>query len=381
MELESGLSGVAVNCQRVQGNERDCTHARAEGGGTMSDPITQKQLERRLEETYTTEQQWERKGASFSLYAPKVRGSGPRLLVKQPSRWNADNAAIAFTTLNRCREAAARRGEPHFVARPYWWGADPPFLCVEWIEGEDLRSFIAEGLARDRASSWLFEALTAAGALLARYHLAVADSAVATNDAETIDMHHGFTAVARRIAGPVASSTEIPVRTLSDPSAGNIVIDERGRWWLIDLPDHVEVRALQWDVAKLAYRLGRTVDRASRPLAGRLSISYGAVFDAVRTGYASQLPGVLASEPSIGLFYSFLACEATRRLARPSTVRGKLALGAMTARMVGRSLVAVGRARVASGSSEPVPHTAGAQFRLGSAAPTPTDQDDAEESR
>lgn len=342
----------------------------------MSDPITRQQLERRLDETHTVEQQWERKGTSFSLYAPKARGSGPRLLVKQPSRWNADNAATAFATLSRCREAAETRSEPHFVARPYWWGTDPPFLCVEWIEGKALRSLMAAGLVRDGDSSWLLEPLTAAGAFLARYHIALADWPVASDAVET-EGQRRLTTVARRIAGPDAPSVEIPVRSFSDPNPGNFVIDRQDRLWLIDLPSRVEMRALQLDLALLVYWLGRLLNRGSRQ--GRIGISYEAVIEAVRAGYASQLPGALASEPSTALFYSFLACEATRKMVTERTVKGRLTLVNMTGRVVGRSLIGVGRARMANQSSELMPRTPGAQLGPGSAAPTPTHPDAAEE--
>ncbi len=62
---------------------------------------------------------------------------------------------------------------------------------------------------------------------------------------------------------------EIPERRFSDPSAGNIVIDQRGQLWVISLLDRVEVRAVQLGAALLAFKLGRAVNRASRPLVDR----------------------------------------------------------------------------------------------------------------
>ena len=266
--------------------------------------------------TYVADREWESRTAILSLYTPLDPTAGPRLLVKQPAEWSAERAEAAFATLDTCRSSAQDCGEPHFVPQPYWWGASPPFLCMEWVDGAPLMALIRDRLVQHEPlpHEWLATIAFEVGAKVARYHEAFAPVVSSLTSeglvAESRRSRGRFARLAQFIAGPAAVAVGTPVRTLGDSGPNNIVMDRDGRAWLIDLPVRAHVRPAQWDIARMAHRLLRSAEQALGDAWRPHRQLDDNVVDAIMAGYSAHGPPIANTGASIALVYAYLATEA-----------------------------------------------------------------------
>lgn len=215
-----------------------------------------------LQGTHEVEREWRSRTASLTLYRSVQSGSAQSLLVKQAEGWDAPMAEYAYTTLRSLRSHAHSKGHPHFVPRPFSWGRLPAYVCFEWVQGTLLADLISENLEGSpaRFHTWVSDTGKALGRVLSCYHSTFLASAppgvVSTNSLEG-----GAARIARFVSGD-GGTLGLPVRSLGDGGPHNVIVDDDGQIWLIDLPAGHDTATAQWDIARLALRLVRTAERA-----------------------------------------------------------------------------------------------------------------------
>jgi hypothetical protein len=193
----------------------------------------------------------------LEVWFPRLHSSGsPALAIKQNPSWTEQSARGLFLTLQACREYASEIGSQPFTPAPHSWGADPPYVCLEWVEGTEMRIAIqalaSEGRGTRVASEVAITAKTL-GLLLYRYHAAMMllESSYFLN----AEVTGGSVRMTRLLVGASRFESTNVVRSVEDPGLHNVVRKDDGSLILIDLPAHFMEVPIERDVALLASRL------------------------------------------------------------------------------------------------------------------------------
>ena len=277
-------------------------------------------------------------------------------------------------------------------------GADPSYLCTEWIPGEGLEAWGLSQfthLPHAQAARSVLGMYAAVGELLARYHEAQRDARTSRIVRKPTPRRPSIAAIVRRVlAGNNLLGQARRVRSIDDPGSHNVVVDCDGTPWLIDLPaDYVEV-IIEQDVARLTRRLAGAYRRALGERGGPRRRHYKPVMAAVVAGYESRSDGAalknrtvlyacLASDTTVNTLRSFHAArrglQASGALARGDLRHGFRRVGAgVSCTVLGGEQ---GRRRWSMKVSrrEPAPSRRSGGAELGSSPPTRPVQEQIEE--
>ena len=255
----------------------------------------------------------------------------PALMIKQSPQWGADHVRGMWLTLDLLRSYAERAGLTPFAATPRNWGADPAYVCVDWVEGSDVSAWFAQTFADCEPSEAFARSLEISrryASLLAHYHHAMSDmemlADVIPRKSKTIEQAGLAVRMIALLRGGKGVRRSERVRSIDDPGPHNAVEAPDGALWLIDLPAHFESVMVERDIARLASRqVGAVRQHTASSWVPRLR-HYRRIVDAVVDGYESV--GSPESRPvDLALVYACLAADAALKTAR---TRRRLAPGA-----------------------------------------------------
>ncbi len=285
-------------------------------------------------------------------------GNEPPLVIKQCPEWTADHVRGLSLTLEVCRRHGQETGIAPFVAAPRGWGGDPVFLCTEWVEGTDMRTWYADTFASLPVAEAVAQSQRVSGqlaGLVAHYHQAMADADPAERGlplkATTMEESGMAVRLIRVLRGSRGLARAERVRSIDDPGAHNTVVTADGALWLIDLPAHLQMVTLERDIARLASRMVGAVQKHSNSLWLPRMGHYRGIVDAVVEGY--EAVGSPEGRPvDVSLVYACLTADAVLKVAR---TRGRRVPGTRLEAFVRESLAAIAlagrtlRLRVAPG--------------------------------
>lgn len=173
---------------------------------------------------------------------------GP-FMVKFFSDGGPEDAFIPYLLAKACEEWAAARGVRLVVPRTHSWGVSPLYLCMECIEGDSLRNRLEK---EDRSES-LAALMMSAGYALGSFHAAT--TALIHDDLRALPVRQPRTSVSLFVARSRSKVGVAP--TVGDLGPHNMLVSQSGEIYLIDLPTKIELRAVHWDLARLADRVTR----------------------------------------------------------------------------------------------------------------------------
>lgn len=289
-------------------------------------PVTVSVLLSRSAATLSLVRSVETNSGALALYADET-SSLPEMVIKNVPSWTATHASGLARTLDACRLHSEAVGARPFVATLHGWGDDPVFIATGWIEGENLNHRMADelaGLTAATATAKCRDTTTAAAALVARFHRAMADSSPDDWGIPPSASGGIETGMAARLISALRGSRGIDrserVRSIDDPGPHNTILDANNDLWLIDLPADFQEVMVERDIARLVSRVVGAIHRASTSR----WVPYHPVVDAVIAGYERDAsPSTRRIDRS--LVYACLAADAavkvalTRRRLPPGT--------------------------------------------------------------
>lgn len=262
--------------------------------------------------------------AEMFIARPHPGTEGPALLVKHCEAKHVPSAEAAYRAQVRC-DAAGRQDGTRFVPAPECWGADPPYVCTEFIDSRrfaDVFMPLATGRTDDIAE---MRGLAAqAGATLARFHRALSlDERTEQGPVHRPKLHW----LARRLVHARRRSDETHVHLHTDFGPQNLILDPSDEMLIVDLPGSDRIGVPEED-------LGRFIESMTRRFRSRPRLAT-AVVDAVLDGYASTSGINVRTGDRRALVESFaarhgvlIAIDGLRRLSRVRTRQGTRSIAA-----------------------------------------------------
>lgn len=258
---------------------------------------------------------------TVDLFRPQGNEEAP-LMIKRSPKWDAAHAQGMWITLELLRLYTARVGLKPFAATPHSWGSDPAYVCADWVEGKEMRTWFSEtfvgcepGVAFLRA----IEISSHYAPLLAHYHHAMSDTEmlidVIPRKANAIEQTGLSQYLIKLLRGGKAVEQSERVRSIDDPGPHNTVEAPDGSLWMIDLPAHFILVIIERDIARFASRQAGAVRKYSNTLWIPRLAHYRRIVDAVVEGYESV--GSPKNRPlDLPLVYACLGVDAALKAAR-----------------------------------------------------------------
>ncbi len=259
-----------------------------------------------------------------------IEPEGPSLMIKQSPQWGADHARGMWVTLSMLRAYADRTGLSSFAAAPRHWGADPAYICVDWVEGDDLVAWFEKTFVEGEPNEAFRQSLDMSrryASLLAHYHQAMSDmdmlAGVIPKKSKTIKQSGLAIRLIAMLRGKKGVRQSECVRSIDDPGPHNAVEAPDGSLWLIDLPAHFEVVMVERDIARLASRqVGAVRKFTASSWIPRLA-HYRRIVDTVIDGY-ERIGSPQGKPVDRALVYACLATDTALKTVR---TRRRLAPG------------------------------------------------------
>ncbi len=236
------------------------------------------ELLERLEASHVVEPMRSRT-AEMLIARPRPGVDGRTLLVKHCERHHVPSAEAAYAASVRC-DAAGQREHKALVPSPECWGADPPYICNEYVASRVVSRLLRQ-LRSTGADDDTREALALvnrAGATLARFHRALPLAPAAQKQRPRSPKLHW---IARRFVGSPPATRASLVHLHTDYGSYNLILTENAEILIVDLPGSDRVGPPEEDLGCLIDSVSRRIPASNPPLRA-------ALVEAALAGYESE---------------------------------------------------------------------------------------------
>lgn len=267
--------------------------------------------------------------AEMLIARPRPGVDGRTLLVKHCEARHVRSAEAAYDAFVRCDDVG--RSDTRLVPTPECWGADPPYICTEYVASRPGSKVLKQLLSTDAETDTreALEFVERMGAILARFHRALPLSAAAQQQARRGPKLHG---IARSLVGSPRGLGTPRVHLHTDFGLYNLIITETDEMLIVDLPGSDRVGVPEEDLGRLVADISLRVP-ATSPLRA-------ALVDAALIGYESESELPVRSGAGRALVESFAARHAllmvidgVRHLSRRRIRRGVRSIAASRRRV------------------------------------------------
>jgi hypothetical protein len=233
---------------------------------------------------------WRSKTSSFFPAHPAEGGAG--VVLKVGHDWAPEDARSVYDQLVSLQDLLADSGLGIKAPAILGWLPDPPSICIELIEGEDLDEILDRRAGFSAPESQ--KAVEESGALLGLFHKSeTVGAADRMEHAEAAQRR--IDSMLRQLRIRKSPIEQVDLSGLIAPRYGdfapyNVRLDPQGQTWLLDQPAPKAYDIMHRDVAWYAFALIRNVGRDADPDSEEVRAARDRLVSAFLGGYARTGP-------------------------------------------------------------------------------------------